>query len=156
MQDSVHIVKIPVITNPKSVLIDPDHILVGTVNHEKKKEEIQFDVIHAPSFRTRLKALQALSFDESPEDYAVKSPLEDSVTRQLVMKATRDSFWKVRHQAVQLLFDYDGSEFLEVEKALQFVIKNDSNAYVRADAILAVKNFLRPATRQGWDSRYDM
>lgn len=142
MQDSVHIVKIPVITNPKSVLIDPDHILVGTVNHEKKKEEIQFDVIHAPSFRTRLKALQALSFDESPEDYAVKSPLEDSVTRQLVMKATRDSFWKVRHQAVQLLFDYDGSEFLEVEKALQFVIKNDSNAYVRADAILAVKNFL--------------
>ncbi|MFN3782816.1 MAG: M1 family aminopeptidase [Spirosomataceae bacterium] len=142
MQDSVQVVKIPVINKPKSVVIDPDHLLIGTINHEKKKEEIQFDVLNAPSFRTRLNALQALSFDESPEDYAVKSPLEDSVTRQLVMQATRDLFWKVRHQAVQLLFDYDGSGFLEVEKALQFVIKNDSNAYVRADAILAVKNFL--------------
>lgn len=142
LQDSTHVVQIPVINMPKSVLIDPQHILVGTINHEKKKEEWQHDLLYAPSFRSRLEALKRLSFDDSPEDYAVKSPLEDSLTRQLVMQATRDSFWKVRHQAVQLLFDYDGPGFLDVEKALQYVIKNDSNAYVRADAILAVKNFL--------------
>lgn len=142
MQDSVHIVQIPVINNPKSVLVDPQHILVGTINHDKKKEEWEYDLLYAPSFRSRLEALTRLSFDDSPDDYSVRSPLADSLTRQLVIQATRDSFWKVRHQAVQLLFDYDGPGFLEVEKALQFVIKNDSNAYVRADAILAVKNFL--------------
>ena len=48
----------------------------------------------------------------------------------------------VRQTAVQTLFDYDGEEFLKVEKALQQVIRFDPHALVRADGILAVKNFL--------------
>ena len=39
------------------------------------------------------------------------------------------------------MFDYDGDDFLEVEKALQYRVIHDERSYVRADAILAMKGF---------------
>jgi aminopeptidase N len=58
--------------------------------------------------------------------------------------ALKDTFWKIRQTAVQKLFDYDGEDFLKVEKALQNLIKNEIKSNVKADAILAMKNFLNP------------
>jgi aminopeptidase N len=85
-----------------------------------------------------------LTYAPETDELYVKELLSDSAVRKLVLEATKDSFWGLRDMAVQRLFDYDGEGFLEVEKELQLVIKADKNANVRADAILAMKNFLNP------------
>jgi aminopeptidase N len=68
-------------------------------------------------------------------------PPSDSKIRQLLIKATKDKFWRIRQFAIQKFFDYDGEDFLEVEKALQYRVIHDDRSYVRADAILAMKGF---------------
>lgn len=129
---------------PAFVLIDPKGELVGEINHPKNNEVLMSQYRNVPTVSGRLKALEALTFIPETDELYAKPPLTDSSVRKLVLEATKDSFWGLRDFAVQKLFDYDGEGFLEVEKELQFVIKNDKNANVRADAILAMKNFLNP------------
>jgi aminopeptidase N len=129
---------------PTYVLIDPKGELVGEINHPKKSEILMSQYRNSPTVSGRLKALQLLTYAPETDELYVKEPLSDSAVRKLVLEATKDSFWGLRDMAVQQLFDYDGEGFLEVEKELQLVIKADKNANVRADAILAMKNFLNP------------
>lgn len=134
------VIDLPTSVQPTSVIVDPYHILPAIIQHEKSKQELLFDLENAPRFRTRLVSL--LNLTGGVDSSGFISPLQDSTLRQAVMQALKDSSWVVRQAAVQALFDYDGDGFLAVEKALQHVIRFDSHALVRADAILAVKNFL--------------
>ncbi|MDP5120172.1 MAG: peptidase M1 [Spirosomaceae bacterium] len=129
---------------PTFVLIDPKGELVGEINHPKSNGVLMSQYRNSSTVSGRLKALEALTFAPETDELYAKPPLTDPEVRKLVLEATRDSFWGLRDFAVQQLFDYDGEGFLDVEKELQFVIKNDKNANVRADAILAMKNFLNP------------
>jgi aminopeptidase N len=129
---------------PTYVLIDPKGELVGEINHPKKSEMLISQYRNCPTVSGRFKALQLLTYAPETDELYVKELLSDSAVRKLVLEATKDSFWGLRDMAVQRLFDYDGEGFLEVEKELQLVIKADKNANVRADAILAMKNFLNP------------
>lgn len=72
-------------------------------------------------------------------------PMKDAKLRDLIFEATKDKFWRIRQLAVQRFFDYDGDDFLKVEKRLEEIIKTDPASNVRADAILSVKNFLNPS-----------
>jgi aminopeptidase N len=130
--------------SPAYILIDPKGELVGEINHPKKSEILMSQYRNCPMVSGRFKALQLLTYAPETDELYVKEPLSDSSVRKLVLEATKDTFWGLRDMAVQRLFDYDGEGFLEVEKELQLVIKADENANVRADAILAMKNFLNP------------
>lgn len=129
--------------SPKMVLIDPESILVGTIKHQKSKEELLFQAKNAERFPKRLEALEIISY-VAEDDSTAKDPLSEKNIRQALLDATKDNFWRVRQFAVQKFRDYDGEDFLEVEKALQSRIKNDERSYVRADAIIGMKNFMNP------------
>lgn len=126
----------------KNVLVNPDGYFLGAVDHVKTTEELVFQFQNSSSVYGRLFALEALTF--KPEDGVGENPLQNKAIRDLTVDALKDTFWKIRQTAVQKLFDYDGEDFLKVEKALQNLIKNEMKSNVKADAILAMKNFLNP------------
>jgi aminopeptidase N len=126
----------------KNVLLNPEGYFLGTIDHVKTTDELVFQFQNSSSIYSRLFALEALTF--KPEDGVGESPMQDKVVRDLTIDALKDVFWKIRQTAVQKLFDYDGEDFLKVEKALQNLIRNETKSNVKADAILAMKNFLNP------------
>lgn len=126
---------------PNMVLIDPESILVGRIKHQKSEEELIYQYYHAERMMARLRALDLLTF--VPEgDTTATDPLTNKKIRKVLLDATKDKFWRIRQFAVNKFYDYDGEDFLEVEKALQERVRSDERSYVRADAILAMKNFL--------------
>ena len=132
--------ELPAISVPKMVLLDPENILVGKIVHQKSLDELIYQFYNAERIATRLNVLETLTF--IPEnDTTFYYPSSDSKIRQLLINATKDKFWRIRQFAIQKFFDYDGEDFLEVEKALQYRVIHDERSYVRADAILAMKGF---------------
>ncbi len=130
-------------STPKMVLLDPENILVGKIEHQKSKEELIEQFYYAEHIATKLNVLETLTL--IPEnDTTFYNPPADKEIRNLLIDATKDKFWRIRQFAVQKLFDYDGDDFIEVERALQKCIQ-DERSYVRADAILAVKGFQNSA-----------
>jgi aminopeptidase N len=126
----------------KNILMNPEGYFLGTIDHVKTIDELVFQFQNSSSVYGRMFALEALTF--KPEDEVGENPMQDKVVRDLTIDALKDGFWKIRQTAVQKLFDYDGEDFLKVEKALQNLIKNETKSNVKADAILAMKNFLNP------------
>lgn len=127
-------------SSPKMVLLDPENVLVGKIEHQKSKEELIEQFYNADHIATKLNVLETLTFIPE-DDTTFYNPPADKAIRKLLIDATKDKFWRIRQFAVQKFFDYDGDDFLEVEHALQYCIQNDARSYVRADAILAVKGF---------------
>src|SRR5690606_33788032 len=70
--------------------------------------------------------------------------LEDKKIREFFLEALDDKFWRIRQLVAQRFNDYDGEDFLVVEKALENAISNDPSSNVRADALLSVRNFQNP------------
>jgi aminopeptidase N len=125
---------------PKMLLLDPENVLVGRIEHQKSKEELIEQFYLADHIATKLNVLETLTFIPE-DDTTFYNPTADKDIRKLLIAATKDNFWRVRQFAVQKFFDYDGDDFMEVEHALQYRILHDERSYVRADAILAVKGF---------------
>jgi aminopeptidase N len=126
----------------KNVLLNPDGYFLGTIDHVKTTDELIFQFQNSPSLYSKLFALETLTFKS--EEEVGDNPLQNKAIRAVVLEALKDNFWKIRQVAVQKLFDYDGDDFLTVEKALQNLIKIEVKSTVKADAILAMKNFLNP------------
>lgn len=126
--------------SPQMVLIDPENILVGKVIFEKSKADYIYQYYHAERVPARLNAIEILTYVPENDTTAV-SPALDKDIRKLLIDATKDKFWRIRQLAVQKLYDYDGDDFLDVERALQSRVQTDDRSYVRADAILAMKGF---------------
>ena len=122
--------------------MNPDGYFLGNIDQVKTTDEFVYQFQNSNTLYARLFALEALTF--KPEDGVGENPLQNKVVRDLTIDALKDNFWKIRQTAVQKLFDYDGEDFLKVEKALQNLIKNETKSNVKADAILAMKNFLNP------------
>lgn len=125
---------------PQMVYLDPEHTLVGRVLFQKTKEEYIYQYYHAERIPARLNALEILTYSPDNDSTAV-NPAFDKDIRKVLIDATKDKFWRIRQLAVQKLYDYDGDDFLEVERALQSRVQNDDRSYVRADAIIAMKGF---------------
>ncbi len=125
---------------PKMVLLDPDNVLVGKIEHQKSQNELIYQFYNAESIATRLDVLETLTYIPE-DDTTFYYPAAEKNIRKLLIDATKDKFWRVRQFAIQKFFDYDGEDFLEVEKALQYRVIHDERSYVRADAILAMKGF---------------
>ncbi|MBK6978043.1 MAG: peptidase M1 [Cytophagaceae bacterium] len=126
----------------KGLLINPDGYLLAAISHQKTEDELIFQFQNSQTVYGRLHALENLTY--KPDESTEIQPLQNKKVRELVLEALKDPFWRIREIAVQKFFDYDGEDFLKVEKALQQIIKNDPKTNVKATAILAVKNFLNP------------
>lgn len=114
-----------------------DGYFLGVVTDDRIQEQNIQQYDNSPEIYARIIGLEtALARDENP--------LQNKELRDLVIRATKDKFWRIRQLAVQKLFDYDGDDFLKVEKTLEKVIQEDVNSNVRADALLAVKDFQNP------------
>jgi aminopeptidase N len=124
---------------PQMVYIDPENTLVGRVLFQKTKEDYIYQYYHAERVPARLNALEILTY--TPDDSTAVNPAFDKDIRKVLIDATKDKFWRIRQLAVQKLYDYDGEDFLEVERALQSRVQSDERSYVRADAIIAMKGF---------------
>jgi aminopeptidase N len=127
----------------KTLVANPDGYFLGTIAHEKTESENMLQYQLSPQVYARLVALETLSADLSTDELSKKT-LQNPQVRALVRMALHDKFWRIRQIATQKFFDYDGEDFLSIERELQGLIANDPKSAVRADAILAIKNFLNP------------
>ena len=73
-----------------------------------------------------------------------ENPLESEEIRKVYMRALNDPFWRIRQVAVNAFNDYDGDDFLAIEKVLEDKMQNDASSNVRAEAFLSVRNFQNP------------
>jgi aminopeptidase N len=126
----------------QNVTVNPDGYFLGQIEHKESEDELIRKYYNSDQIYARISALETLTIVD-PEGVS-NPPLQNKKIRTVILDALKDDFWRIRQLAVQKLFNYDGDDFLSVEKALQNTIKNDSKGTVRADAILAVKNFLNP------------
>lgn len=126
------------------IFIDPNANLLAQVDHDKTNQLLFDQFYNSEYLSPRLAAFEALTYVEDDGDGIFVNPVQDEKVRKLVLTALEDSVWQIRDLAVQKLFDYDGEDFLEVEKSLQSLIRTDPKSQVRSSAILAMKNFLNP------------
>jgi aminopeptidase N len=91
----------------------------------------------SPAIYARMMALEAAF-------YLSEEPMANAEVRALLRKGLKDPFWRIRQLAVSRFSDYDGPDFLEIERELEEKMKGDSSSNVRAEAFLSVKNFLNP------------
>lgn len=129
---------------PDMVSVDPEGYFLGVIDHNKSESELIEQFKNSGDVVARITAFEKLTFVESEDENFPNNPLKNKKIRDLTILATKDPFWRVRQLAVQKFADYDGEDFLDVERALQYVIKNDKKSAVKGDAILAMKNFLNP------------
>ncbi len=129
----------------KSIIVNPKGDFFGVIYLEKTLADYVTQYQISDEYYAKLQALEFLMYvPESAENTISKSPLEDDEVRKVMISALKDKNWRIRQYAVQKFFDYDGKDFLEIEKALQYIIKYDEKTAVKADAVLAMKNFLNP------------
>lgn len=124
------IIEFPATQRPDLVLFDAEAQLLGTVEHEKNRNELIYQFYHAERFVPKYEALSQL-----------EGKLTDSTNRKLMMQAMSDPFWKIRQMAISNFAEYDGLQFVEIEKIIQSRARVDPNSQVRAEAILTLASF---------------
>jgi len=130
---------------PNYVLADPDGYVLGVIDNVQSEKEQYAQFEQAKSMIARLKAFNKLTQEvEVTDGQFSPNQMFDAKRRQMTLAAFNDKFWKIRELAAHKFFDYDGEDFLKVERDLQSLIRVDEKSQVRAAAILAIKNFLNP------------
>lgn len=144
MEEEEEEFEIPLAGNLQFVMADPRLLLPAEIEHPKTDSMLLEQFTRSSYVYPRYQALALLTSQaEDPEGLKPKR-VYDPLVRNLALMALEDPFWRIREMSVQQFFDYDGEDFLAVEKALQGLIRTDGRAQVRAGAILAMRNFLNP------------
>ncbi|AWV99133.1 M1 family metallopeptidase [Arcticibacterium luteifluviistationis] len=129
---------------PTYVKIDPNGYALAVISQNQSTKELINQFENSKSAIARFKAFKEITSEEASDGNISPNPMFDKTKRSVALKALDDNFWKIRELAIHKFFDYDGDDFLKIEKNLQSVIRIDSRSQVRAAAILAMKNFLNP------------
>lgn len=123
----------------KNYIPNPDGYFLGVVQDDRTVDELIHQYEVSPEVYARIAGLELAAYLTGAEE-----PLNDKKIRELYFKALADKFWRIRQMAVQRFNDYDGEDFLQVEKALEKAITEDPASNVRADALLSIRNFQNP------------
>lgn len=123
----------------KNYIPNPEGYFLGVIQDDRTVDELIHQYEVSPEVYARMAGLELAVHLTGGEE-----PLKDKKIRELFLKAMDDKFWRVRQMAVQRFNDYDGDDFLEVEKRLEKAIEKDPATNVRADALLSVRNFQNP------------
>lgn len=116
---------------PELVLFDADRSLPASIEHEKPLKDWVFQYLHADALAARYEAITRLENKIG----------QDSVARAVMMRALNDPFWRIRQVAASNFTDFDGPQFVEIELALQKLVKTDPKPAVRAEALIALSSF---------------
>jgi aminopeptidase N len=116
---------------PDLVDFDAEKQLLGNIDYEKPKTELIFQFYHADKYMGKYEALTGL-------EGQVKT---DSTVRALMMAAMNNDFWKIRQMAVSNFTEYDGLQFVEIERILQSKARVDTDPRVRMEAIITMNSF---------------
>jgi aminopeptidase N len=130
---------------PNYLMEDPDGYTLGVIDNIQSEKELYAQFEGSLSMIARLKAFNELTKEEEVTDGQLPlNQMFDTKKRKLALSALNDKFWKIRESAVYKFLDYDGDDFLKVERELQSIIRIDKKSQVRSAAILSMKNFLNP------------
>lgn len=113
--------------SPDAVMIDPDAQLLAEINYPRSDSSYRYQYYHAESYQHRQEAISHFSTADSLIH-----------NTELFLAALNDSSWYIRQEAVRTLSRYTGNRSGEVRQQLEQTFKNDPEALVRADALLAV------------------
>ncbi|WP_414618079.1 M1 family aminopeptidase [Dyadobacter sp. 32] len=120
----------PASKKPDLVLFDAESQLLGVINHEKSRAEIVYQYLHADGFLPKYEALAQM-----------EGKLADTSSKNALVKAMTDPFWKLRQMAISNFTEYDGEGFAEIEKIIQTRAKLDPHPQVRSEAIITLASF---------------
>jgi aminopeptidase N len=128
----------------KAAVLNSEGYFLGTIDHPKSDEEFITQYQVSKDFYAKIVALESLVITENENDEIGIRPIQKKNIREVYLQALKDDFWRIRQLAVQKFNNYDGEDFLEVERALQHIMQYDTKTAVKAEAILSTKNFLNP------------
>jgi aminopeptidase N len=120
----------PAAKKPDLVVLDSDAQLLGVVEHEKNRPEMEFQYLHSDRFLHKYEALASL-----------EGALADSTAKNILVKAMDDPFWKLRQMAISNFAEYAGTGFADIEKVIQNRAKVDPHPLVRSEAIITLASF---------------
>ncbi|MHA4742347.1 M1 family metallopeptidase [Dyadobacter sp. MSC1_007] len=120
----------PAAKKPDLVVFDSDAQLLGVVEHEKSRPEMEFQYLHSDRFLHKYEALASL-----------EGALADSTAKNILVKAMDDPFWKLRQMAISNFAEYAGTGFADIEKVIQNRAKVDPHPLVRSEAIITLASF---------------
>ncbi len=132
--------------NSKTSYLSPNPELesLAEVQFEQNQNNWISQFEHSASVLSRIQAFEELTKEPDTESELATNPLQNEALRKMALLALNDPSWHIREMAALKFANYDGDEFLTVEKKLQSLIRTDQKPQVRAAAILAMQNFLNP------------
>lgn len=120
----------PAAKKPDLVVFDAEAQLLGVVEHEKNRREMEFQYTHSDRFLHKYEALASL-----------EGNLTDTLARAILVKAMTDPFWKFRQMAISNFSEYDGDGFADIEKVIQSAARQDAHPQVRSEAMITLASF---------------
>ncbi|WP_138477534.1 M1 family metallopeptidase [Dyadobacter bucti] len=127
---STQTLEFPAAKKPDLVLFDSDAQLLGVIEHEKQRKEMEFQYLNTDRFLHQYEALAQL-----------EGGLADTVVRNILVKGMTDPFWKLRQMSISNFAEYDGAGFADIEKVIQSRARLDPHPQVRAEAIITLASF---------------
>jgi len=127
---TTQVLEFPAAKKPDLVVFDSEAQLLGVVEHQKTRREMEFQYANSDRFLPKYEALASL-----------EGSLADTVSRAVLVKAMTDDFWKLRQMAISNFAEYDGAGFVEIEKIIQSRARMDPHPQVRSEAMITLATF---------------
>ncbi|MBC5992905.1 M1 family aminopeptidase [Pontibacter cellulosilyticus] len=121
---------LPATAQPQLVLFDADQQLLGTIDHDKTKQELVYQFNNSKQLSPKLETMVRL-----------QEQLTDPEVLKLLQNALQDDYWVVRSAAISALSQLESDKANSVKEAIAKLARQDKKGAVRADAILALANW---------------
>lgn len=119
--------------NPELVLLDPDFVLSGTIDHERSLDELQFQFSNGERYLTRSNALNKTI--ETLIKNGETNLLEHPVSKNMINASLKDDFWVIRKNSLEMLQNLPDSALTYFIEDIKDLAVNDDKSDVRSVAI---------------------
>ncbi|MBF8964788.1 M1 family metallopeptidase [Pontibacter sp. FD36] len=121
---------LPVGAEPQLLLFDSEQQLLGTVEHAKTAEELEFQFNNAGGLAAKLEALEELEKELSQQEMV-----------SLLQGALKDEFWAVRNMALDVAGRLPARQTETLEPIVKRIAESDEKGEVRAGAIMLLSEW---------------
>ncbi|GAA4784280.1 M1 family metallopeptidase [Olivibacter ginsenosidimutans] len=121
--------RFPLAEAPQLVDVDADKYLLARKEEQKTLSEWIFQYQHAPLFMDRFEAIQQLL-----------ETIQEPRAQQILITALQDKAWIIRLMVLQGLEKFSKADLKEIFPTIKKLAISDSRSYVRAGAIMQLKN----------------
>ncbi len=121
MDQREQVFRIPIASQPKLIVADAEHSVLGTFDESRSEEEYVFQFYNAPLFYDRYVALDALKDSNS------------AAAKKIRQDALKDSYWAIRNTALGMVNPMDNPSVMAMVAEMA---KKDPRSQVKASALL--------------------